>query len=207
MMQTRRSLFGVVVAGLVAIAAGWALQAAPAQAAADPREFIASLGAKALETLTGPDVSDAEREQRFRELFVEHFDVKGIGRTALGKNWRTATPEEQAEYLKTFEDFIVKTYASRFKQYSGERFEVKGTKEDRDGYATVESVVQTPAGEDAKLLWRVRNKDGQLKIVDVVVEGVSMLITQQRDFASVVQQNGGQVGALIAELRQRAANM
>jgi phospholipid transport system substrate-binding protein len=206
-MQTRRSLFGLFLGGLLAVAAGCALWAAPAQASTDPQEFIATLGAQALQTLTGPDVSDAEREQRFRELFLTHFDVKGIGRTALGKNWRTATPEEQAEYLQTFEDFIVKTYAARFKQYSNEQFEVTGIKEDRDGYATVQSLVETPSGEEAQLLWRVRSKDGQLKIVDVVVEGVSMLITQQRDFASVVQQNGGQVGALIAELRQRADTM
>jgi phospholipid transport system substrate-binding protein len=189
----------------LALAAG-GLVSAPAQAAANAQEFIANLGAEAIATLTGPDVSDVEREQRFRELFVTHFDVKGIGRTALGKNWRSATPEEQQEYLQTFEDFIVKTYASRFKQYTNERFEVLGIKEDRDGYATVQSVVLTPAGEEAQLLWRVREKDGQLKIVDLVVEGVSMLITQQRDFASVVQQNGG-VSGLIDELRQRTGTV
>jgi phospholipid transport system substrate-binding protein len=201
-MPTRRYFIALVLATAVA---GWS--SLPARAsAATAQEFIVNLGNQAIETLTGSSVTDAEREQRFRQLFVANFDVPAIGRTVLGRYWRTATPAEQSEYLKAFEDYIVQTYASRFKQYTGQQFKVLGIKEDRDNYATVQTVVKSPNGEDAQVLWRVRSKDGQMKIVDVVVEGVSMVITQQRDFASVVQQNGGSVEALIQQLRKKTQN-
>lgn len=201
----RRSFTALLFGAALALTAlPWG--GSPAQAQ-DAKAFVANLGNEALRTLTETQMKDAEREQRFRDLFVDYFDVPAIGRTVLGRYWRTATPEEKSEYLKLFEDFIVKTYSSRFKQYTGEKFLVQGVKEDRDGYATVQSVVLTPAGEEVTVLWRTRNKDGQLRIVDVMVEGVSMVITQQRDFASVVQRNGGTVAGLINALREKTAAM
>jgi phospholipid transport system substrate-binding protein len=203
-MATRR--FVLALAFGAAIVLGAAPWNAP-RAQEDAQTFVANLGSEALRTLTETQMQDDAREQRFRALFVDHFDVPAIGRTVLGRYWRTATPEERAEYLQLFEDFIVKTYSSRFRDYTGEKFLVEGVKEDRDGYATVQSIVRTPAGEDVKVLWRVRSKDGQLRIVDVMVEGVSMVITQQRDFASVVQRSGGTVGGLITALREKTATM
>lgn len=208
-MPARRFFLALVLGVGVVVAAGAALwNPAPARASeTDPKAFVANLGNEALRTLTETQMDDGERERRFRELFVSHFDVPGIGRTVLGRYWRTATPEEKTEYLDLFEDFIVRTYSSRFKQYSGEQFVVQDLKEDREGYATVQSLVESPAGEDVQVLWRVRSKEGELRIVDVMVEGVSMVITQQRDFASVVQRNGGTVAGLITALREKTETM
>jgi phospholipid transport system substrate-binding protein len=205
-MSARRTFLALVAGAAAALAAGLG-SAAPARAESDPKTFVANLGDEALKTLTETQLDDAERERRFRELFVSHFDVAGIGRTVLGRYWRTATAEEKAEYLKLFEDFIVKTYSSRFKVYSGEQFVVQDLREDRDGYATVKSTVESPAGQDVQVLWRTRQTDGELRIVDVMVEGVSMVITQQRDFASVVQRSGGTVEGLLAALREKTASM
>ena len=200
-MQTRRAVLALLLAGL-AVGAGAA--ALPARAVAtDAKEFIAELGQKALDSLIQKDLTDEQRAERFRELFISNFDVPAIGRTVLGRYWRSATPEQQQNYLKTFEDYIVYIYSVRFKRYSGEEFTVAGSKELDNGYVRVQSVVKSPNGEDVPLVWDIRRKDDDMKILDVSIAGVSMVQTQQREFASVVQQHGGNVDALIEEMQKK----
>src|SRR5580765_340956 len=74
-------------------------------AAQDARAFISRLGTEAIQVL-GPSVSPAQRLARFRELFRNDFDVPGIGRFVLGRYWRTATPQEQQEFLALFQEYI-----------------------------------------------------------------------------------------------------
>src|SRR5438067_9861118 len=76
------------------------LMAAPREAdAQDARAFVANLGNQAIQVL-GPSVSPAQRVARFRQLFQNDFDVPGIGQFVLGRYWRTASPQEQQEFLR-----------------------------------------------------------------------------------------------------------
>jgi phospholipid transport system substrate-binding protein len=175
----------------------------PAAAAADATAFVESLGQKALSSLTTPDLDQAEREKRVRALLRTYFDVDTIGRFVLGPNWRTATEAQRAEYIKLFERMIVTTYAQRFSEYSGQDFKVgKSVKaSDRDTVVSSQSIQQ--GGPPIAVDWRVRNKNGQLKIIDVLVEGISMSVTQRSDFTAVIQSGGG-IEALLESLRKRA---
>src|SRR5262249_26824215 len=95
------------------------LAAAPrAQVGADPRAFISSLGARAIE-VWGPSVPPAQRQARFRELFRNDFDVPGIGQFVLGRYWRTATPQQQEEFLRLFQEYVVQAYSARLGEYGG----------------------------------------------------------------------------------------
>ncbi len=87
------------------------LAAAPA-GAQDAQAFVAQLGNQAIQVL-GPSVSPAQRVARFRQLFRDDFDVPGLGQFVLGRYWRTATPEEQQEFLRLFQEYIVQAYAAR----------------------------------------------------------------------------------------------
>jgi phospholipid transport system substrate-binding protein len=200
-MPTRRSVLALVLGSALAVAAAVAPPARAVQS--DATAFISDLGTKALGSLVDKSLSDEERAKRFRELFVGNFDVPSIGRTVLGRYWKSATPEQQQAYLKTFEDYIVYIYSVRFKRYSGETLAVSGAKDLDNGYVRVQSTVKSPDGEDVPLVWDVRRKDADMKIVDVSIAGVSMVQTQQREFASVVQQNGGSVDALIEQMQKK----
>jgi phospholipid transport system substrate-binding protein len=199
-MPTRRS----VLAFILGVAAAALTAGQPAHAVqSDPKAFITDLGTKALGSLVQKDLTDEQRAQRFRELFIGNFDVPAIGRTVLGRYWKTATPEQQQNYLKTFEDYIVYIYSVRFKRYSGETLAVDGSKDLGGGFVRVQSSVKSPDGEDVPLLWDLRQNGDSLKILDVTIAGVSMVQTQQREFASVVQQNGGNVDALIEQMKKK----
>ena len=178
--------------------------AAPREAAAqDARSFVATLGNEAIQVL-GPSVSPAQRVARFRQLFHEDFDVPGIGQFVLGRYWRTATPEEQQEFLRLFQEYIVQAYAARLGEYGGEPFRVTGSRPSGEETVVISEIDRPNAGR-VQVDWYLVSRGGAPKISDVYVGGVSMKVTQRDEFAAVIQRNGGRVEALLAQLRQKIA--
>jgi phospholipid transport system substrate-binding protein len=180
----------------------------PAAAAgdADPAAsaFMQKLGNDAIHELTDPAVPAPERQARFRRLLDEHFDMPAISRFVLGRYWRTADEAQRAEFQKLFEDFIVGSYSARFSEYRGEAFAVVGSNAESGGTVLVHSKIDMPTSEDIRVDWRLRDRGGDYAIVDIIVEGVSMAVTQRSEFASVIQSRGG-VDGLIEALRTKNA--
>ena len=185
------------------LATTFSIGAVAQKAQADTEEFIASLGDRALQVLVVDSQSETERENAFRELLSEGFDLRLIGRYALGRYWRRATAEQRSEYAKLFEDFIVETYVARLGEYSGETLTVVSSRPD-DQDTIVTSEIVREGRQPIRVDWRVRRGEGEPKIIDVVVEGVSMLLTQRDEFASVIQRSGGNVEGLLARLREKS---
>jgi phospholipid transport system substrate-binding protein len=169
--------------------------------AQDARGFVSTLGTEAIQVL-GPSVSPAQRLARFRELFRNDFDVPGIGQFVLGRYWRVATPQEQQDFLALFQEYIVRAYSTRLAEYGGEPFRVTGSRPNGAETVVSSEIIRTN-GSRIAVDWYLIDRGGSHKITDVYVGGVSMKVTQRDEFASVIQRNGGQVGALIAQLRQK----
>lgn len=170
----------------------------------NPKQFIESLGEETISAITQPDVSEDARLEEFERLFRKGFDVDTISRFVLGRYWRQASPQQRDEYQKLFADFIIHTYASRFRQYSGETLLVDGERKATERDTIVSSQINTPDGPPVRVDWRIRSNSEDYKIIDVIVEGVSMAITQRDEFASVIRRGGGQVETLIEELREKS---
>ncbi|MEK7820602.1 MAG: ABC transporter substrate-binding protein [Pseudomonadota bacterium] len=193
------------------LAAGAALAAlgcfsfeAGAQAAPEAGAFIESLADKAVAALTEKNTPREERIRRFRLLLNEHFAVEIIARWVLGQGWRRASEAEKAEYLGLFEDLIVFSYVDRFTEYAGERLTVFKTLKTENGDAIVYSIIARPnMPEPLEVDWRIRTRDGRYKIVDVMVKGISMGVTQSQEFASVMNRNNGSMAGFLGELRER----
>lgn len=168
-----------------------------------PSQFVQNLGNTALMSLTGKNVSRSTREKRVREILRNNFDIQTIGKFALGTYWREATESQRNEYMNLFEDMVVQTYTTRFEDYSGQQLKVDGSMSSGDRDFIVSSQVVQKDGPPVNLEWRIRSKDGALRVVDVVVEGVSMSVTQRSDFSAVIQRGGGNIDALLASLRER----
>jgi len=176
----------------------------PARAAAtDPSGFISDLGERAINVLTSTQ-SQAERESQFTKLFDEGFDVPGIARFVLGPYWRTATDAQRDEFTKLFEAYIIHAYVVRFSAYSGQQLKVTGSRPEGDGALVTSQITGVNNSPPVKVDWRVAKADAGFKITDVIVEGVSMAITERQEFASVIQRGGGQLEALLKALRERS---
>ena len=199
---SRRGLVaGVLIAALM-VAAGGARTAASDDAAVAfvqgiGDDVIAILGDKANSTL-------AEREVAFRDVMARGFDIPIVTRFVLGRHWRTATDEQRTQFSAIFLDFIARVYASRFETYSygGEQFTVRSAIADESGDTIVRSRVARPSGADpVELDFRVRSKDGRHRVVDLYVEGISMLLTHRAEFSSVINRKG--FDGLFSDIRAR----
>lgn len=193
---------------LLSLALALVLFLAPAHAAApsDAAAFINDLLNKALKTLDNKQLSEEERAKTFRDLLDRDFDMPRISRFVLGPYWREASDQEKQQFQKLFEDYVVRSYATRFSEYSGEQVKVTGSRPESETSTLVQSQVVRQNGPPAKVDWRVRKQDNDFKIVDVDVEGVSMVLTQREEFSSVIQRSGGTVAGLNKTLQERLAS-
>lgn len=191
-----------VYVSILAAAIGVSLAGAPASAAADPAAFIKGMAGRAIDVLKNSNGDAKAREAEFRKIFRDNFDIDEIGRFVLGIHWRNASPEQRASYLREFETYVVRTYAERLSEYSGEQLEV-GRVQGQGEKSFVDSVIRRPGGAPPiRIVWEVEKRGGGHKVVDLKIENVSMSQTQRSDFSSFISQNGGKVDALIARLKQ-----
>ena len=203
-MLTRRD----ILAGCMALAL--VLAAFPGHAATaqeEARQLIESLADKAIAALTVKEIPREERVKRFRVLLHEHFAGKTIGRWVMGRYWRKATDGERTEFLKLFENLLVSIYVDRFANYAGVTLTVIKTATKGDADIIVYSRILRPDGSSlARVDWRVRKRKGEHKVIDVMVEGVSLGQTQRSEVASVIRKNGGKIQSLLDEMRKKASN-
>jgi phospholipid transport system substrate-binding protein len=204
MRNSPRALTCCAVFALHLIFASAAIAAQP-----DAGLFVKNLGDHAIRVLTVKDISESEREDRFRDLLREGFDVRRIGRFVLGRYARGVKKESIDEYHGLFEDLIVATYAARFAEYSGQQFVIKRVaKPKKRGDSIVMSEIKpSDGGPSIRVDWQVHSDDQAYKIVDVRVEGVSMSVTQREEFTTVIRNNGGKVDALITILRKKTEGL
>lgn len=164
--------------------------------------FVKSMTDRGLAFLANTELTKAQKSNEFRKLLESSFDLETIGRFALGRYWNTASPAQKTEYSKLFRKMVVDVYTNRFDEYKGQKVEVKSFRPVGNSDTLVTSFIVSPSGGDpVQVDWRVRNKGGSYKIVDVIVAGVSMSVTQRSDFSSVIQQGGGDLNALLTKLR------
>jgi phospholipid transport system substrate-binding protein len=195
--MTRRSL--IILSLLIG---STSLAGAPNAIAADANVFMSELWTRAVEVLD-KKAPLAERLTRFRQLFQADFDGPGIARFVLGRYWRTASEQEQQEYMKLFEDYVIFVYGTRLSHFNGETFKVRGSRTDESG-TVVSTDIISPSGEPPiKVDWRLVADRGAFKINDVIIEGISMMVTQRSEFASIIQRHGGKVGGLLALMREK----
>ena len=165
--------------------------------------FIQSLGDQAIESLRNTIGSGfEEREAAFRKVMVTGFDIPIVGRFVLGRHWRTASEEQRKDYMTIFVDFIVRVYATRFDSYGGELFTARSVIDDESGDKIVRAQIVRPSGGDPiNVDFRVRMRDEGYKVIDISVEGISMLHTHRVEFASVINRKG--IDGLLSDLRAR----
>lgn len=164
--------------------------------------FVQQLSADGIAVLADRGLSHDQQIARFRQLLQTGVDIPRVARFALGQYWRVASPAERQDFQSLFQDWLLSNYVARFADYSGQTVTVTGGQPESTTLIVVHSKVnQTDGGPPIDVDWRVWVAEGRGRVVDVVVEGVSMAITLRSQFASVIQNNGGEISALLARMR------
>jgi phospholipid transport system substrate-binding protein len=201
-MVMRLSRRAAAAAALL-LAAAWS-PAAPAGAQDGTAEaFIERLGRQTVGTLAEKSAPAPERVARLKGVLNQAADLPYIARVIMGRYWRQATEAQQAEYLRLFDALVLQTMAERIDSYAGQTFEVTGSRKADDTDTVVSTNILTPSGGPTyRVDWRVRQgEDGGFKLIDIVAEGVSLVLTQRSEVNDIVGRSG--IDGLLAEMRRR----
>lgn len=202
-MLKRRNLLQALPLLTVASAIPWrAVYAAPSPDAA--REVIQTVGMEVLKILK----SGASQDDKFHklvDLLDRWIDLDLVARLILARHWRTAEPAQKEEYLKLFRSYALDSLASKLHIYQGQEFEVTSSKPAGKKDALVKTLILSGDRPPLHVDWRLREgREGGLVAIDVIVESVSLIVTQRSEFGSVVERSG--MDGLLKELRQRVDN-
>jgi len=190
------SLFAVVAAF------AFSLSVARADDAADARAFIEKAAAQVRADAPQAAQSGDQRE-RFLKILDRDFDVAAMGKLVLGRFWANASEPVRQDFIAAFRAYLAKSYAPRFFVYAGRPMTVASARSGSDGITSVRTNVQEADNRNVGVDWQVARTPNGFRIVDLVVEGVSLGLTQRDDFANYLRNNGDDVAKLTALLRER----
>jgi phospholipid transport system substrate-binding protein len=173
-------------------------------ATVDPTSFVSDLASRALAQLPNEDMA-AARQERFRQLFRQYFDVEACARSALGPYWLKATALQRQEFVGLYEDYVVIGYSTALHAFGGESFKVLGSQTDK-GRVIVTSRIQISDAAPIRVDWQLNSTNRGYKVTDVIVNGISMASTQHSDLVSVIQRNSGRVPGLLVAMREKNAS-
>ena len=164
--------------------------------------FIQSTVNRAAKTLSGNFTKD-ERIEKLKEIAKDTVDINGIGLYTLGAYRKTISDAQLEQYKILFEQYFLKSFASRLAEYSNPEIEVTSKKKLNEKYTMVTSIlVGTEQRPKIKIDWRVDTKDPENPLIrDLIIEGLSLARTQQEEFSSIIESNDGDINALFANLK------
>ena len=166
-------------------------------------KYIEGVGQQAINILKTPIADLQTREFLFARMLNNNFDKKLIHRAVLGKASKGASPEELVRFGKAFDKHIVKVYASQLGVYSNQLFIIdkafnKGKKD-----TIVSSHIEHETAPPLRIDWRLRDRGNGIKIIDIAIEGVSLLATKRADFGASIKKGG--LHSLIIDLETKNA--
>ena len=166
--------------------------------------FVENLGKQVIEKVSNVNLSESERIVNFRNLYLDSFDNYYISRFVLGQYWKRLDSNMRKQFIESFNDYIVNTYAPKFKGWEGTFKATDSLLE--NNYYNVKMNVLNKDGPTLKFMWKIYlDKNKNFKILDVNIDGVSMLVTQRAEFMSVIKNNPKGVIGLIEAMQKKTS--
>lgn len=196
----KKNLFAAIFASIFMFSA----TANAAVDAAKAEEFVQKVTKEGIEEIINANVSQSVKDERFEKLFNNALDLNFIGQFVLGRYWRTATAEQKKEFISAYRELNIKTWSQRFDEFKGKNFIFKGTTPSNSANQVfVNSVVPMDQGEPAKVVWRVKQTGDKFKIVDIIIENVSLAITARNEYTAYIKTAPGGIDDLIKDLQNK----
>ena len=166
--------------------------------------FVENLGKQVIEKVSNVNLSESERIVNFRNLYLDSFDNYYISRFVLGQYWKRLDSNMRKQFVESFNNYIVTTYAPKFKGWEGTFKATDSLLE--NNYYNVKMNVLNKDGPTLKFMWKIYlDKNKNFKILDVNIDGVSMLVTQRAEFMSVIKNNPKGVIGLIEAMEKKTS--
>lgn len=194
----RRGVLGLLAAGLV-------LAAAPvrAQTTAAASALIEALSAD-LVRIVNSGKSAAQLTGDFERLLARYADMPAVSASVLGPPWRGASAGQKQAFVAAFQGYLARKYGAQFDEYRNARIDVKGARDGGKAGVLVTTQVVRPNQSPVAVDWQISDRSGAPKVVNLVIEGVSMLATERAEIGALLEASKGSVDGLIGALQARA---
>ena len=184
-----------MIAAIASLFAGVALAATPALAQEAPDALVKRVSQEVIQIIKSDPLVQAGNEARIREVMESklgpHFDFTRMTSLAMGRNWRSATPEQQKQLTDEFKTLLVRTYSGALNQYRNETIETKPLRvASGETEVTVRTVVIKPTGSPVQIDYTMAQTPTGWKAYDVIVGGVSLVTNYRDEFAAQIKTGG-----------------
>ncbi len=166
-------------------------------------KMVENLTQEGIEKIINSTSSQEEKNKVFKQLFTENLDLDFIGKYVLGRYWRSATVAQQKEFINLYKEFNVQTWSKRFDEFKGKEFVFKGVNSanNPNQVFVITEVPVDNGGKPIDVKWRVNNKKGELKIIDIIIENVSLAQTARNEYTSYIAKSPDGIEGLLKNLR------
>jgi phospholipid transport system substrate-binding protein len=192
--------------GLIALYAAVALVAVGLVARADdaPRLVVRQITDAVVAVLQNNSLSADQKRAKIEDTVKDYVDFETMSRLVLARNWSTLTDQQKRDFTEEFKQHLAVTYGKNVESYNNEKVQITGDRDEGRGDWTVQTKILRPAGGgDILVDYRLRQKDGTWKIIDVVIERVSLVSNFRSQFQDIMA-NGG-IERLLKLLREKNA--
>lgn len=167
-------------------------------------QFVKNVTKDGIENIINANIPQKEKDARFEKLFNNALDLKFIGQFVLGRYWRIATPAQREAFIDAYRELNIQTWSKRFDEFKGRRFIFQGTTPSNSANQVfVNTEVPMDQGAPAKVVWRVKQTGDSYKIVDIIIENVSLAITARNEYSAYIKKAPNGVDDLIKDLQKK----
>ena len=150
------------------------------------------------------EISTDEQKMELEKLFQKYVDIPIIARAVLGKSWRDANADQRTKFVHAFKNYVANKYGRQLSEFKGTTLEIVKSRDTlTKAGVLVSSLVVVPGNSSLKVVWQVSNGSGSLKLIDLRVEGISMLSSERQEFRSKLKKFDGSLDDVILEISRK----
>jgi phospholipid transport system substrate-binding protein len=179
------------------------LVASPVLADEDPRAVLEEISGRVLSVLDRDDLTSEQRVLQIEQVVEGRLDFALISRLVLARNYRKLSPEQRDEFAAEFKQHLSSTYGRGIDNYAGGQVEIGEAHTESNGDVTVRTTWVRNNRDGARVDYRMRQRDGSWYVIDVVIEGLSLVRNFRVQIQEIVSSKG--VDQLIETLREKNA--
>lgn len=201
MRRRARAAAAILVAVVSGLAAPGVRAATESEAGA--RAVIAVTINEVLAVLRDRSVPTEDRIRAIEQIVYGRFDLEVMSRLVLARNWKRFSEEQRAQYVEEFKRYLTNTYGNRIERYDQQEVEIIGEREEPRGDVVIKTKILGGEFEGALVDYRLRKQDSDWLVIDVVIEGISMVSNYRDQFKSIISRGGPEL--LLDKLKQKNA--
>ena len=200
-MQTKKT--SIFLSSLLA-ASALLFAAAPVRAAdEEAKKVVEQITSQVIGVLADKGTSTPVKRTKVQEIVYASLDFDTMSKLVLGANWKKFSDAQQKEFVEQFRQHLSNTYGKNVDSYRDEKVKITGMRDEARGDVTVQTAIDRGGANDIFVDYRLRKGTSGWKIIDVVIERVSLVSNFRSQFQEVIAQGG--VDRLLTMLKDKNA--